>query len=146
MELRRQAGFTAIELLITLVIFAVIAAAALPSYRDSIRKSSRTAARGALMDIAMRQEQHFLNNRSYGTSLASLGLPDPYYVDKTAAAVPAASNRRVYQITLASATNTDYDAVATAVLDQADDVCGNFTLTSTGVRSVSGGAGSDACW
>ena len=51
------------------------------------------------MDIAMRQEQHFLNNRSYGTTLASLGLPDPYYVDKTASAVAKENDSRVYQIT-----------------------------------------------
>ena len=143
---RRQAGFNVIELLIVLVVFAILAAVALPSYRDSIRKSGRTAAKGALMDIIMRQEQHFLNNRSYGTSLASLGLPDPYYVDKSTTAVAAESDRRVYQITLDNATGTSFDVVATALLDQQKDVCGNFTLSSTGVRTVSGGAGSGVCW
>jgi type IV pilus assembly protein PilE len=143
---RRQAGFNLIELMIALVVFAILAAVALPSYRDSVRKSGRTAAKGALMDIAMRQEQHFLNNRSYGTSLASLGLPDPYYVDKTASAVAKENEGRVYQITLSDATATDYDAVATALLDQADDVCGNFTLSATGVKNVSGGAGASVCW
>jgi type IV pilus assembly protein PilE len=142
----RQAGFNIIEILIVLVVFAILAAVALPSYRDSVRKSGRTAAKGALMDIAMRQEQHFLNNRSYGTSLASLGLPDPYYVDKATSSVAAESESRVYQVTLNNATGTSYDAVATALLDQQKDVCGNFTLTSTGVRTVSGGAGASVCW
>ena len=142
----RQVGFSVIELLIVLVVFAILAAVVLPSYRDSIRKSGRTAAKGALMDIAMRQEQHFLNNRSYGTSLDSLGLPDPYYVDKTAEAVAAENDRRVYQITLDNATATSYDIVATALLDQAKDGCGNFTMTSTGVKTASGGVGSAVCW
>ena len=143
---RRQTGFTVVELLIVLVVFAILAAVALPSYRDSVRKSGRTAAKGALLDIVMRQEQHFLNNRSFSTNLADLGLPDPYFVDKTSATVGAGSDRRVYKISLANATGTDFDVVATAVLDQAKDVCGNYTLGATGVRNVSGGPGADICW
>jgi type IV pilus assembly protein PilE len=98
------------------------------------------------MDVVMRQEQHFLNNRSYGTTLASLGLPDPLYVDKTSEAVSAGDPQRVYQVTLANTSNTAYDAVATPLLDQLEDACGTFTLTSTGVKTASGAAGSDACW
>jgi type IV pilus assembly protein PilE len=143
---RNQAGFSLIELMITLVVFAVLASVALPTYQDSVRKSGRTAAKGALMDVTMRQEQHFLNNRSYSTDLAGLGLPDPYYVDKTAAAVAASNARRVYRVTLANTGATSYDAVATPQLDQGEDGCGTFTLTAAGVRSVSGALGSDSCW
>ena len=98
------------------------------------------------MDVVMRQEQHFLNNRSYGSSLGSLGLPDPFYVDKTAEAVAGSNGRRVYKITLANTSGTAFDAVATPILDQESDTCGKFTLTSTGAKSVSGAAGADACW
>ena len=142
----RVAGFTVIELLAVLVVLAILATVAMPMYQNSVRKGSRTAAKGALMDVAMRQEQFFLNNRSYSTSLDALGLPDPYYVNKISDAVAAGDPGRVYQISLDNASATAYDAVASAVLDQAKDGCGNYTLTSTGNRSVSGAAGSTACW
>lgn len=139
-------GVTLIELLIVVVILAVLSAIALPTYQDSVRKSGRSAAKGALMDLVMRQEQYFINNKSYATALAGLGLPDPYYVDKTNAPVAATDSAGVYQLTLANATAISYDAVASTVQAQAVDGCGNYTLKSDGARSVSGSIGSAACW
>ena len=146
MSRRRSGGFTFIEALVIMVVFAILATVALPAYQSSMRKSGRSAAKGALMDIAMRQEQFFLNNRSYSTSLGGLGLPDPYYVNKTSDSVASTDPARVYQITLSDASATAYDAVATPVKEQIKDGCGNYTLTSTGDRSVSGAAGHAACW
>ena len=142
----RQKGFSAIELLLVIAIAGILAAIALPSYRDSVHKSGRTGAKGALLDVAMRQEQFFLNNRSYSSSLSALGLPDPYFVNKSADSVADAASGGVYKISLDNATGTAYDAVATAVADQADDVCGNFTLKSSGDKLVSGSAGAARCW
>jgi type IV pilus assembly protein PilE len=143
---RKTSGFTVVELLAVLVVLAILATIAMPMYQNSVRKGSRTAAKGALMDVALRQEQFFLNNRSYSSNLTGLGLPDPYYVNKTSDSVAASDPGRVYQISLDNAGTTAFDAVAAAVLDQAKDGCGNYTLTSTGNRTVSGGAGTTACW
>ncbi|UHQ57129.1 type IV pilin protein [Microbulbifer sp. YPW16] len=42
---------------------------------------------------------------------------------------------------------TDFTLTATAVGAQtADTKCGNFALTNTGNRSVSGSSGADYCW
>lgn len=143
---RSMRGMTLVEILIVLVIMSILTAIVLPSYQGSIRKSGRTAAKGALMDVAMRQEQYFINNKSYATALAGLGLPDPYYLDKTTARVDSTDGSRVYQLTLANASATGYDAVATAVHNQSVDGCGNYTLQSDGTRLVSGAVGSEACW
>lgn len=143
---KRSKGFTMVEALVVVVVFAILAVITLPAYRDSMRKSGRSAAKGALMDIALRQEQFFLNNRSYSASLANLGLPDPYFVNKSSDSVASTDPGRVYRITLANTSATAYDAVATAVHEQTKDLCGNYTLTSTGNRSVSGAAGQTACW
>ena len=142
----RQKGFSAIELLLVIAIAGILAAIALPAYRDSVRKSGRTGAKGALLDVAMRQEQFFLNNRSYSNSLAALGLPDPYFVNKSADPVAGTDSGRVYKISLDNATGTAYDAVATAVSDQSEDMCGNYTLKSSGDKLVSGAAGAARCW
>lgn len=141
-----MAGFSLLELLVVISVAGILAAIALPAYRESIRKSGRTGARGALMDVALRQEQFFLNNRSYSDSLAGLGLPDPYVVNNRSETVASTDAAGVYTITLANVTGTSYDAVATAVNDQVKDNCGNFTLTSTGTKQVSGSMGSSDCW
>lgn len=139
-------GMTLIEILIVLVIVAILSAVALPAYEGNVQKSARTAAKGVLMDVAMRQEQYFINNKGYATTLTALGLPDPHYIDKTNASVAAADTSRVYQLTLANASAAAYDAVASAVASQASDGCGNYTLKSDGVRAVSGAVGAAACW
>ena len=143
---RAMQGLTLIEVLIVLVISAILAGVAVPSYQNSIRKSARSAAKGALYDVVLRQEQFFMNNKSYSSSLANLGLPDPYYIDKSSAYVSSSNNGRVYQLTLGSTTATTYDAVATAVVNQLSDGCGNYTLKSDGTKSVSGAIGSADCW
>jgi type IV pilus assembly protein PilE len=143
---RSMLGMTLIEILIVLVILAILSAVALPTYQGNVRKSGRAAAKGALMDVAMRQEQYFINNKSYATALPGLGLPDPYYFDKTTEQVAATDTSRAYQLTLANTTATSYDAVATPVHNQSVDGCGNYTLKSDGTRAVSGAVGNEACW
>ena len=68
----RQRGFTLIELMIVVVILGVIAAFAIPSYQDHLRKSKRSDARAALSDLAARQEQYFLDNKTYTDTLTDL--------------------------------------------------------------------------
>lgn len=141
-----MAGFTLIEILVVLIIMAMLAGVAMPSYRDSIRKSARTSAKGALMDVAARQEQFFMNNKTYSSSLAGLGLPDPYYVDKKNDIVEAADTNRAYRLTLANVSATSFDALATPQLEQSDDSCGSYTLKADGSRAVSGSPGASICW
>jgi type IV pilus assembly protein PilE len=143
---KRAAGFGLIEIIIAVAIVALLATVVLPNYQDSVMKTKRTAARGALMDVVSRQEQYFLNNKAYAGSLAALGLADPYYIDATAENVAATDDTRVYQISLDATTSTSYAVVATALLQQAKDGCGNFTLASNGSRSVSGTQSSNVCW
>ena len=143
---RSMSGMTLIEILMVVLIMAALSAVALPTYQGSVRKTARAAGKGALMDVAMRQEQYFINNKAYATALAGLGLPDPYFIDKTVEQVAETNDSRVYELTLANATATSYDVVATAVQRQYGDGCGNYTLKSDGSRSVSGATGSSVCW
>ncbi|MFI3186333.1 MAG: prepilin-type N-terminal cleavage/methylation domain-containing protein, partial [Methylococcaceae bacterium] len=54
-----QAGFTLIELMVTVAIVGILAAIAYPSYQDSVRKSRRADASGALLGLANAMERHF---------------------------------------------------------------------------------------
>ena len=63
--LARRGGFTLVELMVTLAIVGILASIAIPSYRDSIRKGNRRAAQAVLMDIANRERQYFMANRTF---------------------------------------------------------------------------------
>ena len=75
-NLKAQQGFTLLELMVVLVIVAVIAAFAYPSYMNSVQKSRRTDAFTSLNEIAHLQEEYFIRNRSYAKELKQLGYSD----------------------------------------------------------------------
>jgi len=64
----RTAGFTLIELMITVAIVAILAALALPAYSDYITRSKLTEATNGLADFRVKQEQYYQDNRNYGTA------------------------------------------------------------------------------
>lgn len=82
---RRGGGFTLIELMITVAIVAIVTALAYPSYQKQIIRGQRTAGQNFVMDLAQRNEQYFLDNRTYATTMAQLGYAaeppevSPYY-------------------------------------------------------------------
>jgi type IV pilus assembly protein PilE len=69
---QRQLGLTLVELLVAMVIVAVLAAIALPSYLGQQRKGSRAAAQSLLVHIANRQAQYILDARNYAVGPAAL--------------------------------------------------------------------------
>jgi type IV pilus assembly protein PilE len=70
---RRAYGFTLIELMITVAIIGILAAIALPSYRDHVIRGKRAAAKASMMDIANREQQFLLANRVYADKTALTG-------------------------------------------------------------------------
>lgn len=63
-----QAGFTLIELMITVAIVAILGAVALPSYNDYIRRGAITEALNFMSDYRVKMEQYFQDNKNYGTA------------------------------------------------------------------------------
>lgn len=66
--MKRESGFTLIEIMIVVVIIGIIAAIAIPSYQDYVRRAQITEATNGLSDIRVRMEQFFQDNRTYPTA------------------------------------------------------------------------------
>jgi len=67
---RPVAGFTLIELMITIAIIAILASVALPNYRDYVTRSRIAEATSGLASKRVRLEAYYDNNRTYA------GAPD----------------------------------------------------------------------
>lgn len=71
---RLQRGFTLVEMLIVMVVVAILAAVALPTFNDSLRKSRRSEAMTALANLQQAQERWRGNNAAYTDDLDDLSL------------------------------------------------------------------------
>jgi type IV pilus assembly protein PilE len=73
-------GFSLTELMITLAIAAIIAAVAIPGYRDHMLRAHIPKATSALSALAMRLEQHYQDNQAYGdTNSCAIAMPEDDY-------------------------------------------------------------------
>ncbi|HRD96845.1 MAG TPA: type IV pilin protein [Rubrivivax sp.] len=105
-------GFSLIELMIAIAVIGLLAAVALPSFMDSVRKSRRSEAIAAMAAIQQAQERWRASNPTYTTTWANL-------------AASSATPKGYYTLTLSTPAAPDdgigYDVVATAASSQADD-------------------------
>jgi len=60
-----ERGFTLIELMIVVVVVAILAAIAVPSYQYAMIKARRSAGQGCLTEEAQRMERYYTVNMSY---------------------------------------------------------------------------------
>jgi type IV pilus assembly protein PilE len=153
---RSAAGFTLIELMITVLVVALLAAVGFPSYQDHVRKAKRAEGKSALMRAAQLEERWYTTNQTYTTDLGPLfGLQSGAAV-RSGEDDPARGN---YNLTIAAAAvgglQQGYTLIATPNTDRTsgggfdDPDCNVLTLSSTGVRTYSGTttrSSKDLCW
>jgi type IV pilus assembly protein PilE len=131
---KRSKGFTLIEMMVTVLVVAILASIAVPSYTNQVRKSRRTDARSALLDAAAREERFFATNNYYSTTATDLGY--------SAWQIPVGGGWYELNATCDLDTNnhcTDYTLTATPQGTQVKDAtCASFQVTQTGQQTATG--------
>ena len=132
----RARGFTLVELVVTVAIVAILASIAYPSYITQVQKSRRTDGKAALMAASGKMERYFTERNTYAT--ATLGSGGVY---------PSTSESGYYTLSFAAPRSaSDYTLKAAPTGPQSSDPCGTLTLTSQGVKGVSGSQSVSQCW
>jgi type IV pilus assembly protein PilE len=144
----RSGGVSLIELMVVLLIVALLASVAVPSYRQYVLRSHRAEAKTALLNVAAAQERFYLQNNTYTTDLTSAATASPPGLGQSdyGAAAGVQTENGWYMLAVTAANGTAFSVTATAIGSQADDTkCTTFTLTSAGVKSATGTASAE-CW
>jgi type IV pilus assembly protein PilE len=143
-----QRGVTLIELMIVLVILALIAGFAYPSYMNYVVDTKRTAATSILLQVADRQQQFFMDNKRFSNDLTDLGFAaNPLVIaDDGRTMADAGSAESTYSVALSNVTATTYTITAAPLNGQAarDAQCGSLTLNQALTKGSSGG--DSDCW
>jgi len=130
-----ESGFTLVELMMAVVVIAILAAIAYPSYTSYVIRGKRAEGRAMLMDAAARLERFYSDNNRY--AVADDTLP---------AGINGTSENGHYTLTIStSGTYQTYTLTATPTTFT-DDECGNLTLDQTGARGVTGSLSLRDCW
>ena len=143
---RKQAGFTLIELMIVVAVVGILAAVAIPSYREQIRSSNRADAQGALSGLAQAMERHFTQNGTYVGADDGSGVPVIFPTQ-----APLDGSSKMYNLRITSVTASTYTLQAQPINGTGQAGDGFLQMTSAGQkgwdRDNSGALNTgEGCW
>jgi type IV pilus assembly protein PilE len=119
----RCGGFTAIEVMIVVVIVGILAAIAIPSYQAYVQRGKVSEVTSVLGDGRVQVEQYYNDNLTY------VGSPCP-------------SSTKYFTVACTTAATT-YTLTATGTADMSTFV---YTLNQANLRTTAGPWGSGNCW
>jgi len=137
-----------VELLVVITISAILMSIAVPTYQAQVRKSRRTAAKTALLDLASREERYMSTNNVYSNTAANLGysaLPTVIGGGYYRLSIPAP----VASTATAPAFFTATGTVVSGSGQEKDASCYSFAVDSTGMQTSLNSVGANSsgtCW
>jgi type IV pilus assembly protein PilE len=145
--IRNARGVTLVELMLVVVIVAILASIAVPSYRAYLIRSQRTDARTALLKVQSAQERFLLQQNRYATD-DELTAPPPGGLGQL-----RDSDNGFYRIEIVDgATPTEYSLEATPIDNrgqQDDTKCAELSIDQNGIKRAVDTSGTDTtrdCW
>ena len=129
--MRRQQGFTLIELMIVVAVIAILAAIAIPNYLEQTRKGRRADASRSVGEYQLAMERWRAENPSYANCSGS-GCGSGTY--------PSLPTSDFYTMASSGVSATGYTITATPAGRQVGDRCANLSATNLAKPTWSGEA------
>jgi len=144
---RPSRGFTLIELMITVAIVAILAAIALPAYKEQVARGKRSDMQAALVENAGYMQRYYEANNTYQSTGTGSNAISPTLPNAQSPKLPANKN---YDLAIDGATTaTTFVLTATPTGSMSGDKCGTFTLDNLGQRGITNAAAGQSvatCW
>jgi len=131
---RPMAGFSLIELMVTVAIMGIITAIAYPSYQTFLIDGRRSDAQNVLLGFATAMHRYKTENNGYTGSQNGTGFPNPPAATVYPNQSPIDSSDKYYNLTIQSASANGFVVRATPISGTAQAGNGFLELTSTGIK------------
>lgn len=138
--MKKNSGFSLIELMIAVVIVGVLAAVAIPSYQQYVTDSRRIEAQSLMLEVSGKQVRYYSENNTYAANIGDLGYG-------AAGSNSYETETKVYDVVVTEAGVRSFTLTATPKAQQADDECGSLIYNSAGQKLVSStSVDPSKCW